>query len=150
MILSMRIFPRSLSLILPIFLAAVVFGGAGRPSAVPGPLPLYEVDLSGPDAWARLVGVDVDLISVRPGYRALVLGWPGARQTLEDVGLCPLEAVADYGALNLISSLLLFWTGIGKLIWDTSRAVDLLLSGVVLPGMAVEDALTVLRDTVRD
>ncbi len=98
MILSMRIFPRSLSLILPIFLAAVVLGGAGRPSSVLGPLPLYEVDLTGPDAWARLVGVDVDLISVRPGYRALVLGWPGAREALEDAGLCPLEVVADYGA----------------------------------------------------
>jgi hypothetical protein len=94
----MRIFPlRSFPILAVVVVAALGLGGAGLPPSIPGPVPLYDVDLSGSDAWGRLVAVDVDLISVRPGYRALVLGWPGAREALEGAGLCPREVVADYG-----------------------------------------------------
>jgi hypothetical protein len=97
MIPGMRIFPCRPLQVLALLAAALAFGGAGLPTSLPGPLPLYEVDLSGPDAWDRLVRVGVDVTSVRPGYRALVLGWPGTREAIEDAGLCLREVVGDYG-----------------------------------------------------
>ena len=61
------------------------------------PLPLYELDLTLPDAMERLTGTKLDLIEFRPYYRATVLGWPGALEIMEEAGLCPKLTYADYG-----------------------------------------------------
>ncbi len=72
-------------------------GGAAR-GPVPSPLPLYEVDLSVPGSWSKLARLDLDLLTVRPGYRATVLGWPDTERLLRDAGLCVTLLTPDYGA----------------------------------------------------
>ena len=75
--------------------------GPPAPSSSPvasGRLPLYRIDLTPAGAWTRLLDADLDVMSVRPGYRATVLGWPGTRDLMDALGLCYTEVSPDYGA----------------------------------------------------
>lgn len=114
-IIGMRLFPAALSTfpsrpwwLLGLALAALHFatpapGGAAEPpsreSAGSDPaLPLYEIDLRFPGASARMAGLDLDFMQVRPGIRAKVLGWPGTRERLEGAGLVFRTVTENYGA----------------------------------------------------
>ena len=70
--------------------------------ASPGRLPLYRIDLTPAGAWTKLLDADLDVMSVRPGYRATVLGWPGTQDLMDALGLCYTEVSPDYGMETVI------------------------------------------------
>jgi carboxypeptidase T len=97
-------FPRGLGGALT---AALLVLGAGTAFPAPpvspdAPLPLYRIDLTPDGAWAALLDADLDVMSVRPEYRATVLGWPGTRAAMDAAGLCYTEVRPDFGVETAI------------------------------------------------
>jgi carboxypeptidase T len=81
------------------FLPVGAVGGptVSPPTAASDPLPLYEVDLTTPDALHRLGTLGVDLLELGGGRKARVLGWPGMHDELRASGLLFREISQDYG-----------------------------------------------------
>ena len=66
-----------------------------------GPVRVLEIDLTPPGALLRLGGLELDLMELRPGYRALALEWPQTRERLDASGLPYTVREEDLGAARV-------------------------------------------------